>query len=105
MNKVNVINRAGEKFEIEARNKLTFMDVLRDAGFDELEAMCGGSCSCATCHIFVDPAYIEKIPPMTEDEHELLDGTEHRISNSRLACQIRMEENLDGITIEIAPEG
>lgn len=103
--KVVVIDRSGERSELDVPPKGTFMDVLRDGGFDELEAMCGGSCSCATCHVYVDPSFAALLPPIGEDESELLDGSEHRTEKSRLSCQIRLNEELDGIMVTIAPEG
>lgn len=105
MTKVVVFNRAGEQFALEVPPKGSFMDVLRDTGFDQLEAMCGGSRSCATCHVYVDPAFSDLLPPITEDEHELLDGSAHRTPASRLACQIRLQEGLDGIAVHYRTGG
>ncbi len=80
------------------------MEILRDNGFTELLALCGGACSCATCHVFVDPAKLQLLKPMSEDENDLLDSSSHRKANSRLSCQIRFVEALDGLRITIAPE-
>ena len=62
-----------------------------------LLALCGGCCSCATCHVHVDPAFKDKLPPMSEDENDLLDSSEHRIASSRLSCQVPLTPELDGI--------
>jgi 2Fe-2S ferredoxin len=80
------------------------MEIVRDAGIDELLALCGGCCSCATCHVYVDPTFADRLPPMAEDESDLLDSSEHRTAASRLSCQIRFGPGLDGLRVTIAPE-
>ena len=104
MPKLIVVNRAGEEQEVEGDNGLSVMEVIRDNGFDELLALCGGCCSCATCHIFVDPAFTDILPAMSEDENDLLDSSDHRKDTSRLSCQVIMSDDLDGLKVEIAPE-
>ena len=104
MAKVTVISRNGEGREVEAETGLSLMEVIRDNGFDELLALCGGCCSCATCHVHVDPAFADKLPKMSEDENDLLDSTDHRDETSRLSCQIQMTSALDGLIVTIAPE-
>jgi 2Fe-2S ferredoxin len=80
------------------------MEAIRDAGIDELLALCGGCCSCATCHVYVDPAFAGALPPMSVDEGELLDGTGHRTEASRLSCQVPMTAALEGVRVKVAPE-
>jgi ferredoxin, 2Fe-2S len=80
------------------------MEIIRENGFDELLALCGGCCSCATCHVHVDDAFLGALPPMTDDENDLLDSSDHRSPASRLSCQIQMTEALDGLLVAIAPE-
>ena len=80
------------------------MENIRDAGFDELLALCGGCMSCATCHVFVDDAYLDRLPTISEDENDLLESTDHRQDNSRLSCQLQMTAALDGLQVTIAPE-
>ncbi len=104
MPKVNVIDRSGASKEVEAETGLTLMEIIRDDGFDELLALCGGCCSCATCHVHVDPSFADKLPEMTEDESDLLDSSDHRNETSRLSCQIEMTDALDGVTVTIAEE-
>ena len=104
MPKITVIDRSGASKEVEAQNGLSLMEIIRDDGFDELLALCGGCCSCATCHVHVDPSYSDKLPEMTEDESDLLDSSDHRNEASRLSCQIEMTDALDGITVTIAEE-
>jgi ferredoxin, 2Fe-2S len=104
MTKVTVISRNGEGREIEAENGLSLMEVIRDNGFDELLALCGGCCSCATCHVHIDPAFSDRLPKMTADENDLLDSTDHRNETSRLSCQIPVSDALDGLIVTIAAE-
>jgi 2Fe-2S ferredoxin len=80
------------------------MEIMRDEGIDELLAMCGGCCSCATCHVHVDPAFTDKLLAMDEDEDDLLDSSVHRNDRSRLSCQIRFDERLEGLKVTIALE-
>jgi 2Fe-2S ferredoxin len=104
MQQLTVVTREGDTREIDAETGLSVMEAIRDAGIDELLALCGGCCSCATCHVYVDPADIARLKPMTEDENDLLDSSEHRTEYSRLSCQIQIVPDLAGITITIAPE-
>ena len=104
MAKVTVISRNGDGREVEAENGLSLMEVIRDNGFDELLALCGGCCSCATCHVHVDPAFADRLPKMGEDENDLLDSTDHRNETSRLSGQIPVSDALDGLIVTIAPE-
>ena len=72
MPKLVVVNRAGEESTVEASAGLSVMEAIRDNGFDELLALCGGCCSCATCHVHVDAGWIGKLAPMSDDENDLL---------------------------------
>jgi ferredoxin, 2Fe-2S len=104
MPRLVVTNRAGDTSEIEVSDGLTVMEAIRDNGFDELLALCGGCCSCATCHVVVDPAFADKLPKMSEDEDDLLESSDHRSATSRLSCQIPFTAELDGLHVTIAPE-
>lgn len=104
MPKLVVVTREGEESVFEAEAGLSVMEVIRDNGVDELLALCGGCCSCATCHVFVDPAFAALLPDMSDDENDLLDSSEHRDDRSRLSCQIAMTDDLDGLIVTIAPE-
>ena len=96
--------REGEERSVPASEGVSVMEIVRDAGVDELLALCGGCCSCATCHIYVDDAFVAALPAMTADEDDLLDSSDHRRPNSRLACQILFNAQLNRLPIEIAPE-
>jgi ferredoxin, 2Fe-2S len=104
MTTITVITRSGEAKDVSAENGLSLMEVIRDNGFDELLALCGGCCSCATCHVHIDPAFVDKLPKMGEDENDLLDSTDHRDETSRLSCQIPVSDDLDGLIVTIAAE-
>lgn len=104
MPKLTVVTRDGTEHEVNGASGLSVMEVIRDNGFDELLALCGGCCSCATCHIHVDPSFADRLPPMSEDENDLLDSSDHRNETSRLSCQIPFDDALDGLKVAIAPE-
>ncbi len=104
MPKLTVIDRSGAESTIEVEDGLTVMEAIRDNGFDELLALCGGCCSCATCHVLVDPAMSDKLPAMSEDEDDLLESSDHRDETSRLSCQIPFTAELDGLKVTIAAE-
>ena len=104
MPRLVVIDQAGAAREVDAPLGRTVMEVIRDNGFDELLALCGGCCSCATCHVHVDPAFADKLPKMSDDENDLLDSSDHRDANSRLSCQLPVTEALDGLRVTIARE-
>ena len=104
MPKLTVINRAGEESTIDADTGLSVMEAIRDNGFDELLALCGGCCSCATCHVHVDAAWVDKLPAISADEDDLLDSSDHRNAASRLSCQVTVTPDLAGLRVTIAPE-
>ena len=104
MPKLIVTTREGEEREIMGEAGLSVMEVIRDAGIDELLALCGGCCSCATCHVHVDPDFADKLPAMGPDEDDLLDSSDERNATSRLSCQIQMTPALDGLRATIAGE-
>jgi 2Fe-2S ferredoxin len=104
MAQLKIVSQSGEARTVEAGQGRTVMEAIRDNGFDEMLALCGGCCSCATCHVFVEEAFADKLPPMSEDESDLLDSSLHRAANSRLSCQLPVTEAIDGITITLAPE-
>jgi len=104
MPKLIVTTCEGEERELDAEVGLSVMEVIRDGGIDELLALCGGCCSCATCHVHVDPAFTDRLPKMSMDEDDLLDSTSDRDATSRLSCQIPFTDALDGLRIRIAAE-
>ena len=83
----------------------TLMEAIRDANCDELLALCGGCLSCATCHVYVDPAFADRLPPMSDDEDALLDGLDNRGPDSRLSCQVRLDAGCEGMTVRLVETG
>lgn len=105
MPKLTVITRAGDEIAIEnAQAGTSVMELMRDKGVPDLLALCGGSRSCATCHVWVDPAFMDRLPAAVEEENELLDSSMHRTPTSRLSCQLKWTDALDGLRVTLAPE-
>lgn len=103
MVQIFVTGRDGTEHALEAKAGLSLMEAIRDNGFDELLALCGGCCSCATCHVYVEGGHLA-LPLLTEDENDLLDSSDHRNGLSRLSCQIPLTAELDGLRVTIALE-
>jgi 2Fe-2S ferredoxin len=104
MPQLTVVTRDGTERTVTGEAGLSVMEVIRDNGFDELLALCGGCCSCATCHVHVDPEFADKLPKMSMDEDDLLDSTSDRDATSRLSCQLPFTDALDGLRVRIAAE-
>jgi 2Fe-2S ferredoxin len=104
MPQLTIVTRDGTEHVVAGEAGLSVMEVIRDNGFDELLALCGGCCSCATCHVHVDPEWLGALPPMGEDENDLLDSSDHRTAASRLSCQLTFGAELEGLKVRIAPE-
>ena len=101
--KIIAIDRQGKEHTLEGRDGWSVMEILRDGGLD-IAAECGGACACATCHVYVDESWLEKLPPRSEGETDMLDMALAVEPNSRLSCQIVCSEALDGIKVTVAPE-
>ena len=89
---------------MEAQAGLSVMEAIRAEGIDELLALCGGCLSCATCHVYVDPTFADRLPPLGDDESDLLDSSDHRAETSRLSCQLILSDDLADLAVTIAPE-
>jgi ferredoxin, 2Fe-2S len=99
-----IVTRVGNAHPVTAQTGLSVMEAIRAGGFtDELLAICGGCCSCATCHVYIDPAFADHFPPVGGDEKELLDGLSAQTGDSRLSCQLTVTADLDGARFTIAP--
>jgi len=101
--KITVTDRDGKKQILEGDSNSTLMEIIRDDGID-IEAACGGCCACATCHVYVDNKWLNKIEPKDDDEVSMLDQAFDVRINSRLSCQINLSDELDGLELELAPE-
>lgn len=103
MPRLVVKNRAGETFTIEAQCGISIMENIRDLD-ESVDAICGGLCSCATCHVFIEPGWQERVPPRSSEESMLLENSRSfDEARSRLSCQILMSDALDGLNLEVAP--
>jgi 2Fe-2S ferredoxin len=100
---LKVVDRDGKEVELKAPSVGVLMEPLRDMD-DGVTAICGGMCSCATCHVFVDEAWLDKLPKQMSDELDMLKDLSSYQSNSRLSCQIPLTEQLSGLRVTIAPE-
>ena len=99
-----VTTRNGDTREVSGNAGMSVMQVIRDHGFEDLLALCGGCCSCATCHVYVDAEQLAMLPSMSADEDDLLDSSDARTAASRLSCQLPFGDQLDGLNVTIAPE-
>jgi 2Fe-2S ferredoxin len=100
---MRVVDRDGKEHEVEARAGLKVMENLRELDYG-VAAICGGMCSCATCHIYVDPGWLDRLPAPQSDERELLSELSHVLDNSRLSCQIEFTPELAGLRVTIAAD-
>ena len=101
--KLIVTDREGQVHELDARDGWRAMEVIRDANLP-LSAECGGACACATCHVYVDEAWTDKLPAAQQQEIDMLDFGVAVQENSRLSCQIKVSDELDGLKVTLAPE-
>lgn len=99
---VTYIEHDGKRHVIEVANGLTVMEGARDNGIPGIHADCGGACACSTCHVYVDPLWVEKLPVKEAMEADILDfAYEADADRSRLACQLRVDNSLDGLIVQI----
>jgi 2Fe-2S ferredoxin len=104
MARMIVVDRDGKEHEIEAKAGLKVMEILRELDYG-VAAICGGLCSCATCHVFVDEAWVNRLPKPQSDEGELLkELSDYKEGTSRLSCQVDFTEALNGLKVTIAPD-
>ncbi len=104
MAKIYLTDIYGTEHVIEGHLGRKLMESLREHEFGVI-ASCGGMCSCATCHVYVDPAWLDRLPEMQSDERELITALlTYQPNVSRLSCQIVFRESLDGIKVTVAPE-
>ena len=103
MIRIKVTDLDGLEHQLEARPDEVLMELLREQDWG-VAALCGGMCSCATCHVFVDEAWLESFPQKESDEEELLEILDHFQPDSRLSCQLRIQEAHDGLWVVLAPE-
>ena len=98
--KIYVTDLQGKEHTLEAVEGWRVMEIIREHGLP-IKAECGGCCACATCHVYVDESWIDKLPEMRDDEEEMLDEAFDLQDNSRLSCQLIMSEELDGLKVTL----
>jgi 2Fe-2S ferredoxin len=104
MTEITVTDRDGGVHRVNAREGASLMETLRDLDYG-VAAICGGMCSCATCHVFIAEPWLDQLPPLQGDEKEILQELEsYRPRGSRLSCQVPVDSGLAGLEVEIAPE-
>ena len=99
-----VTNRAGQQVKVEASSGFSLMENIRELD-SSVDAICGGLCACATCHVHIDPAWANRLPQRQEEETLLIsDSANYIAEQSRLSCQNQLTKDLDGLEFTIAPE-
>ena len=101
MPRVTYIQADGSSSEVEALSGDSIMETAIDNDIDGIVAECGGACSCATCHVYVEDQWLGKLPPPDALEDGMLDCVIDRRPNSRLSCQVRVSDEIDGITVHV----
>jgi 2Fe-2S ferredoxin len=104
MTSIELTLRSGQVVHFAAQRGQTLMHAIRDAGAGDLMALCGGGCSCATCHVYIDAPAAGDLPSIESQENDLLDCSTYREANSRLSCQVTLNESLQSLRVRIAPE-
>lgn len=102
MAKITYIEFGGKPHEVEVATGLTVMEGARDNNIPGIEADCGGACACSTCHVYVDPAWVDRLPPRDAMEEDMLDFAWHPDpATSRLTCQLKVTDAIDGLIVRM----
>ena len=101
MPKITYIEHNGKSHEIEVSNELSVMEGALQNNIPGIDADCGGACACATCHVYVDEKWFDKLPKKESAEEDMLDMAYEPKKNSRLSCQITVEDSLDGLVVKM----
>ena len=102
MAKITYVEHNGKEHVVEVANGLTVMEGARDNNIPGIEADCGGACACSTCHVYVDEAWTDKLPPKDDMEEDMLDfAYEPNPAKSRLTCQLKVTDALDGLRVKM----
>jgi len=102
--KIYVTDQDGHEHILDAVEGWRVMEIIREHGLP-IKAECGGACACATCHVYVDEDWLDKLPTMREEEEYMLDSAFDVADNSRLSCQLIMDESLNGLKVKLASYG
>jgi 2Fe-2S ferredoxin len=98
---ITFVEPDGSRHEVTGEIGMSVMEVAVRSGLDGIEADCGGACACATCHVYIDPAWIDATGQATGDEAEMLEFAIDPGEGSRLSCQIRLSDALDGLVVRL----
>ena len=101
MLRVAFVQPDGTRREVSAPVGITLMEAARQHGVAGVVAQCGGACACATCHVYVDPEWLERLEPPEDMELGMLEAAWEPRGNSRLSCQIHLTQDLDGLTVRV----
>ena len=101
MAKITFIEHNGTQHEVDVSNGLTVMEAARDNNIPGIEADCGGACACSTCHVYVDTAWLDKLPVKDAMEEDMLDFAYEPSELSRLTCQVKVTDELDGLVVKM----
>ena len=102
MPKITYVTLDGNRHEVEVENGYSVMEGAINNDIAGIVAECGGACACATCHSYIDDAWLDKMPTMDAMEDSMLDAAYERRPNSRLTCQLEVNDNLDGLVVHVA---
>ena len=103
MPKITFVTPDGERHKVDVDNGYSVMEAAINNNIDGIVAECGGACACATCHGYIDEAWTEKMPEMDDMEDSMLDAAYERRDNSRLTCQLEVNEEWDGLVVHVGP--
>jgi len=102
MAKITYIEHGGKEHVVDVANGMTVMEGARDNNIPGIEADCGGACACSTCHVYVDASWVEKLPAKDAMEEDMLDfAWESDAATSRLTCQVKVTDDLDGLIVRM----
>jgi 2Fe-2S ferredoxin len=101
MPRITFISHFGDRVEIRADTNQSLMQAAVHNGVQGIDGDCGGNCACATCHVYIEAPWADRLPPLASMENELLSATDDRRETSRLACQIELTADLDGLTVQL----
>ncbi|QIB65776.1 2Fe-2S iron-sulfur cluster-binding protein [Kineobactrum salinum] len=99
-----LVTRSGEEFEVKGHVGCSLMEAIEHSGKGDLAAICGGCCSCGTCHVYIQSQFLPGLPAICDYERDLLECSPHQRQDSRLSCQVQLTEELSDMRVTIAPE-
>jgi 2Fe-2S ferredoxin len=101
MAKITYVEFEGKEHVIDVADGMTVMEGARDNAVPGIDADCGGACACSTCHVYVDDAWVGKLPEIEPMEEDMLDFAWERQPNSRLSCQLKVTPDFDGLVVRM----